>query len=292
MPSDPQTGSFNGPSDNHLPTEITPFGAVCENHLPRDVPPFSVPIENENNRHPLMDGPPRCTCGVEPMTVLQNFDPGMRRTNKNISFANSMEPVEHACRPELLTCVSEEALLGPCCQNVGNAMVENQGPGASRFKSYHQPCNQYNVISDPIPRPYFENQQFVPSFHTQSLPRRYFQTLPSNPRMPYNEIGSLPRGFSTQSCRRLKNSSAVSFSEPEGLARIGDQQYPPPSFNRSSPHHSSMLQYSQQSLHMQEHPPPIPPPGPRAPILRRPLLPTSRPPRQTYTVMEERTTSV
>lgn len=295
VPSEPQTDSFTASSENHLLPEMTPFGVACENHLPRDVPPFSVPIENGNQNAHLVAGPPRCTCGAEPLTVVPNFDPGFRRMNKNISFANSMDQGEHSCRPELLTCVSEEGLLGPCCQNMSEALGDNLS-SQTRFKSYPNTCPQYNVIPHVLPRPYFDDEHFVPTFHTQSLPRRYFQTQPAVPHNTYNEIGSLPRGFSTQSCRRLRNSAAVSFSEPEGLARIGNQQYPSFNISTHSPHHTNASKsphhYPHQQISMQENPPPIPPLAPRAPILRRPPLPPSRPPRQSYTVLEERTTSV
>ena len=231
-----QRGSFTGSTDNHIASDMAPFGR-CDNHIPPDMPPFSVPLENGNNGPQLIGVPPRCTCGMEVMNPVPNYDQTIRRLNKNISFASSMDGGNIPCRPELLTCVSEEGMLEPCCQTIGDS-IDVSCPVNDRFKTLTPPCNRYNLIPHVLPRPYFEEERFVPTFHSQSLPRRYPQNQSPYPRNTYTEVGSLPRGFSTQSCRKLRQSSAVSFSEPEGLARIGSQ-YPTSLHETIQQHHNN-----------------------------------------------------
>lgn len=78
--------------------------------------------------------------------------------------------------------------------------------------------------------------------------------------------------------RRLRQASGVSFSEPEGLARLGQSSVSMGSLRRP---HGSHTNHGNHDYHV--------PPVPRPPILRR--VPTTRP-RRNITVIEEMTTSV
>ncbi|KAF2350308.1 hypothetical protein FHG87_018940, partial [Trinorchestia longiramus] len=109
-----------------------------DKHIEKPEPLFSVPLKNGPARGPLG---PSCTCGAESLMVVPKYDIDYRRAPKNLSFASSVDTGGPMCRPELLTCVSEEGLLAPCCPNMEETLSEDCAAMSqmNRFNTMH--CN-------------------------------------------------------------------------------------------------------------------------------------------------------
>lgn len=193
-------------------------------------------------------GGPVCTCGADPTapppppTNPQLHDPSkaqaFNKLGKTISFATSVDVLEPHLKPELLTCISEEGLLEHYYDCVGECATS---------------CKYDNV--------FFSECQDNIDFDAEDEDDEPVARPPLY-KMPLHPAG-----------RRLRQASGVSFSEPEGLARLG-QGGSGGCVGVRRPHPSH--EYGM-------------PPVPRPPILRR--EPTSRP-RRNITVIEEMTTSV
>ncbi|XP_047737026.1 uncharacterized protein LOC108671632 [Hyalella azteca] len=284
MAPESQPGSFTRPSENHHNTEDIPRFPGFDKHIEKPGQLFS-PLQMQNGP---VRGPtgPTCTCGAEPLMVMPKYEMDFRRVPKNLSFASSIDTGGPMFRPELLTCVSEEGLLGPCCANMEETLSEDCGAMSH--------ISRYNAMPCRIQAPYLNNDRPFSAYRSQSLPRRAFQNQNSH---SYHQISTLPRdGSLAMSCRRLGSSSGVSFSEPEGLARLGNR---PGSLRSMSPLNPQQFPHHRLKL---PSPPPLrghrecPPLTSRdrthPSILRRPLPPPPQQPQRRFTQMEERTTSV
>ncbi|XP_066974856.1 monocarboxylate transporter 8-like isoform X2 [Macrobrachium rosenbergii] len=202
---------------------------------------------------------PVCTCGMDsgvPPSVNNPHNPsGYQHYNnklgKTISFATSVDVMEPRLKPELLTCISEEGLLDHYYDYVGDCV--DTCKNIDQFFSY-------NECDDGLDFPCVDDEQ-----DEHLLRRSHHATLPSHP-----------------TSRRLRQSSGVSFSEPEGLARLGQGN----GVGYGSSSAMGMGFGIKRHYPLYEcHVPSIP----RPPILRR--VPTKRPGRS-ITVIEEMTTSV
>ncbi|KAK8733172.1 hypothetical protein OTU49_006503 [Cherax quadricarinatus] len=193
-------------------------------------------------------GGPVCTCGADPSAPPpinpQVYDPSktqvFNKLGKTISFASSVDVMEPRLKPELLTCISEEGLLDNYYDYVGQCSSS---------------CKYDNV--------FFNDCQDNMDFDAEDEDEEPL-SRPLQPKVPVNPAG-----------RRLRQTSGVSFSEPEGLARLGQVSGSGcvgVSSARSQPTHDCSVS-----------------PMPLPPILRR--VPPSRP-RRNITVIEEMTTSV
>ncbi|XP_069161299.1 monocarboxylate transporter 13 [Procambarus clarkii] len=189
-------------------------------------------------------GGPVCTCGADPTSApapisAQMYDASkgqvFGKLGKTISFASSVDVMEARLKPELLTCISEEGLLDNYYDYVGQC-----GSSCKYDNVFFNDC-QENIDFDA------EDEDDEPI---------------ARPPQPAHAAG-----------RRLRQTSGVSFSEPEGLARLG--QVGSAGARRPLPaaHDGSV------------------PPVPLPPILRR-VAPPAAHPRRNITVIEEMTTSV
>ncbi|KAK7068299.1 hypothetical protein SK128_005232 [Halocaridina rubra] len=241
---------------------------TVDSHLSHD--PYALPLENGgggnngSSAKPLVRvaAPitnPVCTCGADaeiPPPVpnpkhmhdaskYQSFN----KLGKTISFATSVDIMEPRLKPELLTCISEEGLLDHYYDYVGDCLDH---------------CKKF----DPF-YPY-EEQEDVDFADTEDENDDCF-------------VRHQHRGMTVHpTSRRLRQSSGVSFSEPEGLARLGQSSGSRYGGTSGMPLGIGVKgQYPVYECHM--------PPVPKPPILRQ--VPTKRP-RRSITVIEEMTTSV
>ena len=268
-------------------------------HVPPD-PAFVRPLENGGGgnsiqpNHPSLQGPV-CTCGADPSLAPPGTNISIdqrsggsgssgscKKVGKNISFATSVDVVEPQPPPELLTCISEEGLLNNYYDYVGECV-----------SSCHKLDNFFNFRD-------FDNVEIVDEgdLHNERLAR-------ANSSSGGYSIRRAP--VISPTGRRLRQTSAVSFSEPEGLARLGQNHHqssyhhhhhypevqtmctgrPPPVITQHHHHHHP----SSSNRYPMEHPAPKPhhTPPPCTSSTRR--SPGHRP-RRSVTVVEEMTTSV
>ncbi|KAB7504787.1 hypothetical protein Anas_11250 [Armadillidium nasatum] len=266
----------------NTPPEATVSFTTVDPHLPPEAPPFPVPLENGanggegaascRNQLPLSVpipshamGPvpyrdPICTCGIDPCgTVPHHMPPSgpipnmePRRCpppkgwNKNISFASSVDVVEP--RHDVTSCMSEEALFDRYYDYMGDctSACNNKLDNFFAFSDFERVCGSSLDGSEMAKDDRWRQRVYSPCQQ---------RTFPG---------------------RRLKESSGVSFSEPEGLARLG--QYP--NFGNFSYIYPPTYGPNPSDFHI--------PPVPRPPCLRG-SLPR---PRRSVTLVEEITTSV
>lgn len=259
----------------NAPPDTTVSFTTVDSHLPPDPPPFPVPIENGANGSEgaaacvsqlptSIPAPPQtvhyrdpiCTCGADPCATVPQGLPhpsgrglAPRGWTKNISFASSvdMDPREPH---DLVGCMSDEALFEKYYGYMGDCTT-----------SCSHRLDNYFAFSD-LERAAACAESVDPSQGTK-LDDRW-------PQRSYNQCQ--PRVFNNPMSRRLKQSSAVSFSEPEGLARLGQ-----------NPADEAFAYVCTQPYGHSAEFHPRPPPCLRDSLTR---------PRRSVTVVEEITTSV
>ncbi|XP_076059986.1 monocarboxylate transporter 3-like [Oratosquilla oratoria] len=241
---------------------------TVDSHLSQDA--FNVPLENGKGSGgagvggvaggPLQPGPV-CTCGADdgslPPPALPRDDCGgslpyhhqdlpYSKMGKTISFATSVDVMEPKIKPELLTCVSDEGLLDHYYDYVDDCVA-----GCNKL-------DHFFTFGDCETQIEGEDDE--------------------------DEVDRPPRSHRHILQNRLQQAQGVSFSDPEGLARLGQSGAGCSGYARTE-----MLSHPAsrpQRCHTLKYRGPT---GPQPPILRRA---TTGKPRRNITVIEEMTTSV